>query len=129
MNRIVLIGRATRDATLRETQDGTPVAGFALAVDRRFGKKQDGSKIADFFNVVAWRKLAEIAGEHVKKGRRYAVAGEVNVRQYEDNSGNQRTSVDVVADEITFLDYAKDKAAEDSMGHEVEPDDDIPFDN
>lgn len=128
MNHITLIGRATRDATINYTQDGTPVAGFALAVDRRFGKKPDGSKIADFFNIVAWRKLGELAGQYVKKGLRYAIAGEVNIRQYEDSSGNLRTSVDVIADEIKFLDYAKDKPAEDSMGTEVHPDDDsIPF--
>lgn len=127
MNRIVLIGRATRDAELRFTADGTPVANFALAVDRRFGKKPDGSKIADFFNITAWRKLAELAGQYVRKGLRYAIAGEVNIRRYEDSAGNERISVDVVADEITFLGYAKGKA-EDQMGTEVHPDEDeLPF--
>lgn len=125
MNRIVLIGRATKDPALNYTQDGTPVAGFGLAVDRRFGKKPDGSKIADFFNIVAWRKLGELAGQYVKKGLRYAVAGEVNIRPYKDRDGNDRISVDVVADEIQFLERPK-QAAEDEMGHEVQ-DDDRPY--
>lgn len=108
MNKVILIGRLTRDPELRHTQSGHAVSGFTLAVDRNF-KNADGEKEADFIPVVAWRKLAEVCSEHLGKGRLVAVEGRLQIRGYEDKQGNKRKAAEVVANEVKFLDYARDK--------------------
>ncbi len=106
LNRILLIGRATRDPEVRYTNSGTPVANFTLAVDRPF-QNQQGQKEADFIDCVAWRKLGENVGNHVKKGRLLAVEGRLEIRTYEKD-GQRRRVAEVVADNVRFLDKPKD---------------------
>lgn len=107
LNRIILIGRLTRDPELRYTPSGHPVAGFSLAVDRPF-KGQDGQRQTDFIDVVAWRKLAEQVGQYAAKGRLVAVEGRLQIRSYEAKDGSGKRKVaEVVADAVRFLDSNK----------------------
>ena len=111
MNKVQLIGRLTKDPQLHTTQNGYAVATFTLAVDRRFGKKdetQGGS--TDFIPIVAWRKLAEIVGANLVKGRRVGIAGRMQVRTYAAADGTLRYMTEVVADEVEFLDKKQDAA-------------------
>lgn len=108
LNRIILMGRLTRDPELRHTQTGTPVASFSLAVDRDFKDKQTGEKATDFIDVVAWRQTAEFVSRFFTKGRMAAVEGRLQVRDYTDKDGNKRRAVEVVADNVYFGDSRKD---------------------
>jgi single-strand DNA-binding protein len=103
LNRIVLIGRLTRDPELRYVPSGHPVASFTLAVDRPFANQQ-GERDTDFIDIVAWRKLAEQASQHLSKGRLVAVEGRLQIRSYETQDGQKRRVAEVVADGIRFLD-------------------------
>jgi len=105
-NRIVLIGRLTRDPELRYLPSGAPVAGFTLAVDRPF-KNQAGERETDFVTITTWRKLAEQAGRYLDKGRLVAVEGRLQIRSYETQDGQRRRVAEVVADGIRFLDSGK----------------------
>lgn len=102
MNKIFLIGNLTRDPELSETNSGVPVCRFSIAVNRRFSA-QDAERQTDFFNATAWRGLAENVAKFCKKGNKVAVVGSVQIRNVEDNSGQRRTYVDVVADDVEFL--------------------------
>lgn len=101
MNKIFLIGNLTRDPELSETNSGISVCRFSVAVNRR--RTGDGEQQTDFFNVTAWRGLAENVARFCKKGNKVAVTGSIQIRQYEDRDGQKRTSVDVTADEVEFL--------------------------
>jgi single-strand DNA-binding protein len=103
LNRIILIGRLTRDPELRYVPSGHPVASFTLAVDRPFANQQ-GERDTDFIDIVAWRKLAEQASQHLSKGRLVAVEGRLQIRSYETQDGQKRRVAEVVADGIRFLD-------------------------
>ena len=103
MNRVILIGRLTRDPEIRYTQSGIAVANFSIAVDRRF-KNANGEKETDFINIVAWRKQAELVGEYVKKGYMIAVDGSLQMRKYQTREGENRTTFEVLADNLQFLD-------------------------
>ena len=102
MNRLFLIGNLTRDPEASETNSGTSVCRFTIAVQRRFANA-DGERQADFFNVTAWKGLADVVAKHCKKGNKVAVVGTVQVRNYEAQDGSKRTSVEVVAEEVEFL--------------------------
>jgi len=106
MNKVILIGRLTRDPEVRYTQSGIAVCTFTLAVDRRYARKAEnnGQPTADFIPIVAWRKLAEICGNNLTKGRRISVEGSMQVRSYEAQDGTKRYVTEVIADEIEFLD-------------------------
>ena len=88
MNKAILIGRLTRDPEVRYTQSGVAVCTFTLAVDRRFARRDanDGQPTADFIPIVTWRKLAEICGNNLIKGRRISVEGRIQVRNYRHRS-------------------------------------------
>lgn len=101
MNKVFLIGNLTRDPELSETQGGIAVCRFSIAVNRR--RTTEGEQQTDFFNVTAWRGLAENVARFCKKGNKVAVTGSIQIRQYEDRDGQKRTSVDVNADEVEFL--------------------------
>ena len=105
-NRIILIGRLTRDPELRYVPSGAPVASFTLAVDRPF-RDQQGNRETDFIDIVAWRKLAEQVSQYMSKGRMVAVEGRLQIRSYETQDGQKRKVAEVVADGIRFLDRAK----------------------
>lgn len=104
LNKVVLIGRLTADPEMRYTGNGTPVAGFTVAVDRAFSKEKE----TDFIPVVVWQKLAENCANHLGKGRLVAVDGRIQVRSYQDKDGNKRKATEVVANDVRFLDFPKD---------------------
>jgi len=111
LNRIVLIGRLTRDVELRFTQEGKAVANFTLAVDRPF-KNANGEKEADFIPVVVWGKLAENCSNYIGKGRLVAADGRLQIRSYEGKDGQRRYITEVVAEEVRFLDKPKNENSE-----------------
>ena len=131
LNQIVLIGRLVRDPELRYTPNGVPVAGFALAVDRPFTNQQ-GQRETDFFDIVVWRKQAELVSNHLQKGRLVAVQGRLQVRSYETSEGQRRKVYEIVADRVAFLDRKPQQQntqnTSESLGEEVKlPDDEVPF--
>lgn len=99
LNKVVLIGRLTRDPELRYTTNGTAVCRFSLAVNRRYNREQ-----VDFIDIVAWRGLAENCANYLGKGRLAAVDGSIQVRSYEAQDGQKRKVTEVVADDVRFLD-------------------------
>ena len=107
LNKIFIMGRLTRDPELRRTQNGTAVAGFALAVDRDY-KNADGTKETDFIEVVAWRSSAEFVSKYFTKGRMAIVEGRLQLRDWQDKDGNKRRSAEVVADNVYFGDSKKE---------------------
>lgn len=107
LNKIFIMGRLTRDPELRRTQNGTAVAGFALAVDRDY-KNADGTKDTDFVDVVAWRSTAEFAAKYFTKGRMAIVEGRLQIRDWTDKDGNKRRNAEVVADNVYFGDSKKE---------------------
>ena len=131
LNRIVLMGRLTRDPELRRTGSGTAVTSVTLAVDRDF-KEQDGSKKADFIDVVAWKGTAEMLAKYFTKGRMAVVEGRLQLRDWTDKDGNKRRSAEVVANSVYFGDSKRDdsgKPASSSAGdfEEVDDDEELPF--
>jgi len=108
LNRIILMGRLTRDPELRHTQTGTPVASFSLAVDRDFRSRDGGERATDFIDVVAWRGTAEFVSKYFSKGRMAVVEGRLQIRDWTDREGNKRRSAEVMADNIYFGDYKRD---------------------
>lgn len=107
INRVVLVGRLTRDPELRTTTTGKNVADFGIAVSKRF-KPQDGSPDADFFRVVAWGQTADFVSKYLVKGRLVAVDGRLQSRKYTDKDGVNREVVEVVADTVQGLDRPRD---------------------
>ena len=135
INNVVLVGRLTRDPELRYTPNGIAVANFSLAVDRPF-KNQQGERDTDFIRIVTWRKLAEVCANNLGKGRLVAVVGRIQVGSYETAEGEKRQSFEVVADEVRFLDWPKDRQSTESGDGNKFPfdnngfnpgDDDLPF--
>ena len=102
MNKVVLIGRLTRDPELRYTGSNTPVATFSLAVNRNF-TNQNGEREADFINIVVWRKQAENVKNFLTQGSQVAVEGRIQTRSYDDQNGQKRYVTEVVADNVEFL--------------------------
>ena len=111
LNRIILMGRLTRDPELRHTQTGTAVASFSLAVDRDFKDKATGEKATDFIDVVAWRQTGEFVSRYFTKGRMAVVEGRLQLRDWTDKDGNKRRTAEVVADNVYFGDSKKDAEA------------------
>ena len=108
LNRVVIMGRLTRDPELRRTQTGTAVTSFSLAVDRDFKSRESGEKATDFIDVVAWRQTAEFVCQYFAKGRMAVVEGRLQIRDWKDKDGNNRRSAEVVADNIYFGDSKRD---------------------
>ena len=108
MNKVILMGRLTRDPEVRYTQtNNTMVASFALAVNRRFAREGD-SQTADFINITAWGKTGEFVSKYFKKGQQVAVVGRIQTRSWEDQQGQKRYATDVVAEEVYFADSKRD---------------------
>lgn len=105
LNKVMIIGHLGRDPELRYTPTGTPVANFSVAVGRQWttasGERREAT---DWFNVVAWRELAEICGQMLTKGRLVYVEGSLQTRTWEDATGQRQFRVEVVADQMTLLD-------------------------
>ena len=102
LNRVILIGRLTKDPEMRYTPAGVAVTQFTLAVDRRLQHSQ-GEREADFIPVVTWRQLAETCANYLRKGRLTAVEGRIQVRNYENNEGKRVYVTEVIADNVRFL--------------------------
>ena len=101
MNKVFLIGNLTRDPELTETSSGIPVCHFAIAVNRNYSS--DSERQTDFFNCTAWRGLAETIARYAKKGKKVAVNGSIQMRNYEDNQGVKRTAVDIIVQDFELL--------------------------
>lgn len=132
MNRVILIGRATKDFELRYTPSGVAVASGTIAVDRLTKDKE-----TDFINLVAWKQLAETCANYIKKGHKFAVEGRIQVRNYDNNEGKRVYVTEVHLDRIEFLE-SKNNAAETNGSSKSDPfkddgkpldisDDDLPF--
>ena len=102
LNHIVLMGRLTRDPELRYTGSNVPVASFSIAVDRDFGRGENGEKQTDFINVSAWRQTGEFVSKYFTKGSMIVVSGRLQIRNWNDKDGNKRRSAEVVADNVYF---------------------------
>ncbi|GIO63543.1 single-stranded DNA-binding protein [Paenibacillus cineris] len=136
LNRVILIGRLTKDPELRYTPSGVAVTQFTLAVDRPFTK--DGEKEADFIPVVTWRQLAETCANYLRKGRLTAVEGRIQIRNYENNEGKRVYVTEVIADNVRFLESSRDNQSSSEKNTNNDPftgagksidynDDDLPF--
>ncbi len=146
MNKVVLMGRLTRDPELRYTNtSNVPVASFTLAVDRRFVRQGEERK-ADFINITAWAKTAEFVNNYFSKGMKVAVVGRIQTRSWDDETGKRQFATDVVAEETYFAEskrasggYSKrdddgndngnDNSSQDDDGFTTvgEDDDELPF--
>ena len=142
LNRVVIVGRLTRDPELRNTQTGTPVVTFTVAVDNRI-KNPDGSKSASFIPVVAFAQPAETVSKYARKGMLVGVDGRLNQRSYDRaKDGVKITVIEVIADSVQFLEPKdnqeddKETPVFDDVSKETEsnnidtlelPDDDLPF--
>lgn len=102
MNKIIIIGRLTKDVELRYSQSGVAVATFTLAVDRRF-KNAQGEKESDFIQIKSFKQLAELAANYLSKGKQAAVSGSLQISSYTDKEGIKKYSTNVIADDIQFL--------------------------
>ena len=103
MNKVILIGRITKDPEVKLTANQTQFVNFTIACDRRY-KDQNGEKQADFINCVAWRQTAVFIGKYFHKGSKMALTGSIQTRNYEDQSGQKRFVTEVVVDDVEFVD-------------------------
>lgn len=134
LNRIVLIGRLTKDSELIYTPNGIAVCKFTLAVDRAF-KNAQGEREVDFIPIVVYRQLAELCANALSKGKLAAVDGRLQIRSYNDQDGQKRWVTEVIPENVRFLsprDGGSDGAGssfggESSLGREIDLDEDIPF--
>ncbi len=130
LNKIILMGRLTRDPELRQTQSGTKVASFALAVDRDFAG-QDGKRETDFIDCVAWRGTGEFAAKYFTRGQMAAVEGRLQVRGWADKDGNMRRSCEVIVDSLYFAGSKRQSEAQAEPGDSREAPEDkegeLPF--
>ena len=101
MNKLTIIGNVTKDAEERTTQTGVNVCSFTVAVNKK--KKKGEQNETDYFRVTAWRGLADICGQYVKKGSKVCVVGPVSVSTYTNNTGETKASLEVTADDVEFL--------------------------
>ena len=135
MNKVILIGNLVKDPELTTTNSGINVCRFTLAVQRRFAN-EDGERDADFPNIVAWRGLADNCHKYLKKGSKCSVVGMLQTRSYDAQDGSKRFAVEVVADEVEFLNTKKPEESQEEPKKEAkaeqtkfEPidDDNLPF--
>ena len=130
MNKVILIGRLTKDPELRKTPNGTSVCQFTLAVNRPF-QGQNGEKQADFISCMAWKVQAENLCKYIKKGGLIAISGNIQARSYDDNNGVKRYVTEVVCENISFLEAKKDNSDYTEKTKQDDPfnpaDDDLPF--
>jgi len=134
LNKVILIGRMVRDPELRYTQNGSAVSSFSLANNRTYTASGEKKEIVSFFDCVAWGKTGEVIVQYCKKGHRIGIEGRLQSRNWEDQNGNKRKTVEIVIDNFQFL------TPKDSQGESVEvphqspdtesnpySDEDIPF--
>jgi single-strand DNA-binding protein len=133
INKVILLGRATRDTELRSTQSGTPVSNLRLATNRvTLAKDGEAVEHPQYHTVICWDRLAEQTGKHVTKGRLVYIEGRLESRSFTDKDGNERAVTEVIAADVQFLDGPATKGAdlppEDRVDDAADVDDlDIPF--
>lgn len=125
------LGRLTRDPELRTTGSGVAAASFALAIDRDY-KSQDGERPTDFLEIVCWRQRADFAMRYLKKGRLVCVSGRLEQQRWVDDSGNNRSTLRINAEDIYFADSRRDDGADAAPPkqqefRELEDGEDLPF--
>jgi single-strand DNA-binding protein len=121
MNKVFLIGNLTKNPELSKTTGGISYCRMTIAVNRNY-TNQDGERITDFFNIIAWRGLAETCDKYLSKGKKISVIGSLQTRQYEHN-GEKRWLTEIVAEEIEFLSPKEESKKMDILLQ----DDDLPF--
>ncbi len=132
LNKVILMGRLVRDPELRNTPSGLSVASFTLAVDRAYAA-QGEERQTDFINIVAWRSTADFVAKYFTKGQLVAVCGKLQVRSWDDTSGQKRYATDVVADEVFFAESKKTAPVQTVVQEEsnlqgfTSADEDLPF--
>ncbi len=138
MNKVILMGRLTKDPELKyTTANNTAVCSFTLAINRRFAK-QGEEKQADFIPIVVWSKLAEFCGKYFQKGRQVAVVGRIQTRTWDDNEGKKHYATEVIAEEAYFADsrrsdegpsrpFEGENAGQADGFFPVDDDDELPF--
>lgn len=137
MNKVILMGRLTKDVEVRYTQtSNTLVAMFSMAVNRRF-VKQGEERQADFINIVAWGKLGEFCSKYFKKGQQVGIIGRIQTRNWEDDQGQKHYATEVIAEEAYFADSKKENNEDNPLGdfsnndmktdYEIMDSDDLPF--
>ncbi|EOU2050659.1 MAG: single-stranded DNA-binding protein [Clostridium perfringens] len=129
MNKVVLVGRLTKDPELRFTANkGTAITRFTLAVNRDY-KKEDGTQEADFINCIAYSKRAEIIAQYLTKGKRFSIAGSIRTGSYDAQDGTRRYTTYVLVDGFDFIDSSDSKINNDNFNDDMKPvdDGDIPF--
>lgn len=130
INKVILIGRLTKDPETRVLTSGSTVSTFNLAVERTF-KSRDGEKETDFIPIVAWGKTAELCEQYLQKGSLAGIAGRIQTRSYEAKDGTKRYVTEVVAEEISFLTAKKEQDTEPKVPmdgfSEMEDYNDMPF--
>jgi single-strand DNA-binding protein len=138
INKVILIGRLGRDPEVRYTPDGTAVANFSVATSEEWKDKNSGERKerTEWHRIVAWRRLGEICGEYLSKGRQVYIEGRLQTREWEDQEGNKRWTTEIVARDMQML-GPKDQTESFSEGYgspgraqsvnEQPPEDDIPF--
>ena len=119
LNKVMIIGNLGRDPELRHTASGKGVATFTLAVSRMTGTGEARSEETEWFRVVAWDRLAETCSQYLKKGAKAYVEGRLQSRKYTDKDGMERTSVEIVANEMLMLDSRP--AGEERSGPDRQP--------
>ena len=105
MNKVLLVGRLTKDPAVKATTSQVKVCNFTIAVDRKF-KDNNGNKQADFINCVAWRQTAEFIGRYFTRGQRIGIVGCIQTRTYDDNNGQRHYITEVLAEDVEFVDSA-----------------------
>ena len=123
MNKVILIGRNTKDIELRQTTSGTSAIEFSIAVNRTF-KNANGERESDFFNCVAFSKLAETISKYVKKGDQIGVEGRLQTRNYTNREGKKFNVIEIIVENVEFL---QTKKQDEPKWEELSPDDDVPF--
>lgn len=128
MNKVILMGRLTKDPVVRYTQStNTMVTSFTLAVNRRF-VKQGEERQADFINIVAWNKTAEFVSKYFSKGQQVGVIGRIQTRNYDNEEGIKHYVTEVIAEEVYFAGEKKEKAQNDTTDDfEITNSDGLPF--
>jgi len=105
LNKVIMMGRLTKEVEIRYTKNNTPVASFSLAVERNYSKGKE--KETDFFDVIAWKSTAEFASKYFSKGQLVCVEGRLQRRQWTDDDKKTRYAVEVIADSVYFAGYNK----------------------
>ena len=130
LNRVILIGRLTKDPELRYTPNGVAVTNFTLAVDRNF-KNAQGEKETDFFSCSVFKQLAELCANYLAKGKMASIDGRIQIRTYNDKDGQKHWVTEIIGESVQFLSpKGNDSTAaggDHPLGHEVNLSDDIPF--